>query len=170
MALITDGAESYVLHEGQYHFGYKVIQIEKQTVRLQKGNTEMHQLDLGHFSLNKSSQKTQDKKPLKHYVVKRGGLDMLLERPEQLLKDVGFAPIVHNGRFEGIKITHIHKEHFFSAHGMRKNDLIVAINNKTLNSLADALSFYSQINKLTTATIRVKRNNQLLDFSYSIVP
>ena len=73
-----------------------------------------------------------------------------------------------SGKIEGFKVFNVKKESIFNKLGLKKNDLIQAVNGNELKSYADAFKVYNDINKINYLKIEILRNNEIVELNYEI--
>ena len=90
------------------------------------------------------------------------------KNPKQIWKDIGIVEVKKKGKILGFKVTRIKANTPFARLGLRKNDLIIKANNKTLTSYKDAINIYKGIDKLEALELVVIRNNKETEINYEI--
>lgn len=84
--------------------------------------------------------------------------EKVLARPEDILNQVDFAPAKVDGR-KGLLINSIEKGSILANIGLRKGDLIVSVNGKTLNSFNDMMSL-AKMSPASSVEIKIWRNKR----------
>ena len=87
---------------------------------------------------------------------------------KQIWKDIGIVEVKKNGKITGFKVTRIKKNSPFAQLGLRKGDIIIKANNKSMTSYKDAIAIYKGIDKLEALELVVLRNNQETEINYEI--
>ncbi len=90
------------------------------------------------------------------------------KNPKSIWKDIGIVEVKEKGKIKGFKVTRIKANTPFARLGLRKNDLIIKANNKTLTSYKDAIAIYKGIDKLEALELVVIRNNKETEINYEI--
>jgi len=86
---------------------------------------------------------------------------------DKVWKDIGVGQHKKNGQPHGFKINYVKKGSDMEKLGLKKGDILTAINAETLN-LSTAMSFYKDINNLDNLTLTIERNGQSKDLEYEI--
>jgi len=86
----------------------------------------------------------------------------------RIWKNINIQDVKVNGKIDGFKIISINKNSVFGKLGLKKGDIIKAINNQKLKSYSDAFKVYKKINKLDDLQITILRNNIERDLEYEI--
>lgn len=73
-----------------------------------------------------------------------------------------------NGKLTGFKVTWIKPGSVFAKLGLKKNDVITAINGKPVSSVAEVFKIYQKMDTLDNLSIEVTRNNQKRELDYAI--
>jgi len=86
---------------------------------------------------------------------------------DKIWKDVGLAPHKKNGKADGFKVNFVKRGSDIEKLGLRKGDILKAINAEPLN-LSSAMGFFNNINNLDNLTLTVERNGKSEDLEYEI--
>lgn len=100
--------------------------------------------------------------------VSRKDISFYSKNPEQIWKDISINEIKEGKKIKGFKVTRIKQGSRLARLGLKKGDLIIKANNVELNSYADVLQIYKNIDNLDTVQIVVMRNNQEVELVYEI--
>jgi len=101
-------------------------------------------------------------------VVKR---DLLLEftgNPKEIYKNVGIKDYKEEGKIKGFRITFVKRGSVFAKLGLRRGDILKAINGQPLDSYKAAFDAYRHIDEMDTVTLRIQRGNQEMELEYEI--
>ncbi len=90
------------------------------------------------------------------------------KNPSSLLNDIAITPIKENNKINGFKVRYVRKGSFAYKLGLRKGDIIKAINGEEINGLEVPMEFFNSIGSLQGATITIKRGNQEKELEYEI--
>jgi len=85
-----------------------------------------------------------------------------------LRKYIGGVPIIKNGRLRGFKISYIKKGSDFDKVGLKRGDIITAINGEEITDLSVPMRFINNLDSITAATITVKRGNEVKELEYEV--
>jgi general secretion pathway protein C len=86
----------------------------------------------------------------------------------QIWKDINIVPNNKSGKIEGFKVLRVKKDSSIAQIGIKKGDVIKAVNNRPLKSNADAFAVYKKINTLNSLKLTVLRDGQLKDIEYEL--
>jgi len=86
---------------------------------------------------------------------------------EKIWKDVGLAQYKKNGKPYGFKINFVKKGSDMEQLGLKRGDILTAVNAEPLN-LSTAMGFFNTINTMDNLTLTVERNGQSEDMEYEI--
>jgi len=86
---------------------------------------------------------------------------------DKIWKDVGLAPYKKNDKIEGFKVNFVKRGSDIEKLGLRRGDILKAVNAEPLN-LGSAMSFFNNINNLDNLTLTVERNGKSEDLEYEI--
>lgn len=86
---------------------------------------------------------------------------------EKIWKDVGLAQYKKNGKPYGFKINFVKKGSDMEQLGLKRGDILTAVNAEPLN-LSTAMGFFNTINTMENLTLTVERNGQSEDMEYEI--
>lgn len=83
-------------------------------------------------------------------------------------KTIDITPTLSGSKISGFRVNTIAETSMFFHLGVLKGDIIQSVNNKKLESYADALAVVSQLPRLRSIRITVLRNNLQKDIVYEI--
>ncbi|MCX6061305.1 MAG: PDZ domain-containing protein [Campylobacterales bacterium] len=83
-------------------------------------------------------------------------------------KNIDISEVVNGAKIAGFRVNKIAPESIFAQLGIINGDIILAVNNKKLESYADALAAYSEVPNLRSIRIIVNRNNLQKELVYEI--
>ncbi|MDP3302455.1 MAG: hypothetical protein Q8S36_10875 [Sulfuricurvum sp.] len=92
-----------------------------------------------------------------------GQMDM-----QNLEKNINLSAVAKGMKSAGFRVNSIASESVFAQLGIISGDIILAVNNKKLESYSDALVMYNQVPHLKSIRITVTRNNLQKDLIYEI--
>jgi len=87
---------------------------------------------------------------------------------KSIWKSISIKEVKQNGKIDGFKVTSIKQGTIFDKLGLKKDDIIMSVNNKPMKSYASAFKIYKDVKTMTSLKITVKRNNQIKDLEYEI--
>jgi type II secretion system protein C len=83
-------------------------------------------------------------------------------------KAIDITAVANGEKISGFRVNTIAPESIFAQLGIINGDVILSVNNKKLQSYADALAVYAQVPSLRSLRITVKRNNLQKELVYEI--
>jgi general secretion pathway protein C len=101
-------------------------------------------------------------------VVKRGMLEGYMKKPKDIWKDIGISEIKKGKEIRGFRVRFVRKESGFDKLGIKRGDIILAINGERLDSYQDAFKAYKNIQNIENLTLTIKRKNQEMELDYEI--
>jgi general secretion pathway protein C len=101
-------------------------------------------------------------------VINRSLLTNYTANPDKIWKDIGIGENKVNGKLNGFKINYVKKGSDFEKLGLKRGDLLMAINAEKLDSLSGVMGLYKDINNIENLTLTVERNGRSEDIEYEI--
>ena len=86
----------------------------------------------------------------------------------QIQKNMNAVPYMVNGQLEGFRVNYIKKGSDFSKLGIKRGDVIIAVNGEPLNNLKVPIEFFKNLNTMTAATFTIKRGNEIKELEYEV--
>ena len=86
----------------------------------------------------------------------------------QIQKNMNAVPYMVNGQLEGFKVNYIKKGSDFSKLGIKRGDIIIAVNGEPLNNLKVPIEFFKNLDTMTAATFTIKRGNEIKELEYEV--
>jgi len=103
-----------------------------------------------------------------HKIVERSLLKHYTENIDDLYKNIGIQEVKKGNKIEGFRVTFIRRGTPFAQLGVKRGDVIKAINGQELNSYSAALNAYKDIDKAQNITLVIERKNQEMELEYEI--
>jgi len=179
--------KSYALELGESIEGYKFIKLYPTYAVFEKDGKE-YSLDLYKKSKSSSaksaitvnSQNSVEQKPKTTKVanvIKHEGDTTYI--PKNLFnkyrsdfgairRNIGVAPYMVGGKLNGFRIRYVRKGSDFDKLGVKRGDIIQAINGEPLTSFKVPLEFFNNLDSITAATITVKRGDEIKELEYEV--
>jgi type II secretion system protein C len=168
------GDKSYILAQGEQIDGYTLFKLFKNYILFIKDNKEFKlefKEEIGansSFSEPLNNQKQEIIIKNNGAIISRDYLNSYTSNIEKIWKDIAIDEIKNGNKIEGFKISKVVENSDFEKIGLKKGDVIKAINNNALNSYADALRVYNSIKDTTYLNIEVLRKNEVVELNYEI--
>jgi len=86
----------------------------------------------------------------------------------EIQKNIGVIPNMTNGKLDGFKITFVRKGSDFDKLGVKRGDIIKAVNGEPLDNMKVPMQLFSNLDSLTAATIIIQRGNETKELNYEI--
>ncbi|MFH0709109.1 MAG: PDZ domain-containing protein [Pseudomonadota bacterium] len=83
-------------------------------------------------------------------------------------KSIDISAVANGAKISGFRVNTIAPESIFGQLGILNGDIILSVNNKKLESYADAFAVYAQVPNLRSLRITVNRNNLQKELVYEI--
>lgn len=100
--------------------------------------------------------------------IRRDFLNSYMKSPKNIWKDIGINEIKSGKSITGFRVRFVRKDSGFDKLGIKKGDIILAINGERLTSHKSAFNAYKDISTIENLTLTVKRNNQEMELEYEI--
>jgi len=101
-------------------------------------------------------------------VVNRNLLTSYTTDPKKIWKDIGISENKVNGKLNGFKINYVKRGSDFEKLGLKRGDLLTAINAEKLDNIGAVMGLYGDINNIENLTLTVERNGKSEDIEYEI--
>ena len=101
-------------------------------------------------------------------VINRTLLTNYTTNPDKIWKDIGIGENKLNGKLNGFKINYVKKGSDFEKLGLKRGDLLMAINAEKLDNIGAVMGLYKDINNIENLTLTVERNGKSEDIEYEI--
>ena len=157
-----------ILSIGEMFQGYKLKRIGKNSAVFIKNNKEyalsFKKVDIKSNitkvknTLNGNNDKSISRKDIKYYA----------KNTKQMMKDISIREIKDGKNLKGFKVMKIRKNSKMASLGLKKGDLITAVNNTKLKSYQDAFKIYGDIDELDFIQLVIIRNNEEMELEYEI--
>ena len=83
-------------------------------------------------------------------------------------KSIGVVPYMAAGKLNGFKIRYVKRGSDFDKLGVKRGDIITAINGEQLNNFKVPLEFFNNLDSITAATLTIKRGNEIKELEYEV--
>ena len=174
-----------VLSKGEEFQGFKLIGATKHHAIFSKRDKE-YKLE---FIKKKKSMSTKSKSIIKEVentpkpkieskneviddgytkTIRRDFLNSYMKSPKNIWKDIGINEIKSGKSITGFRVRFVRKDSGFDKLGIKRGDIILAINGERLTSHKSAFNAYKDISTIENLTLTVKRNNQEMELEYEI--
>ncbi len=175
-AVIEDasGKAQFLVKVGDAVQDAVVVMILKEKIVLLVGGREelleMDQWTSGQSLPSPSSSQTSAQIDDRQQVisVKRSQIDDAIKDINQLMKQVRIIPNFNQGKPDGLMISGIPQDSFFSQIGLRSGDVLTGVDGKAIESVDDALKLYTGMKSASRLKVQLKRGGREEVIDYAI--
>lgn len=100
--------------------------------------------------------------------VTRTDISHYIKNPKEIWNEISIVEARAGRVLKGFRVTKIKKMSKLASLGLAVDDIIIKANNVAMNSYANVLTIYKQIDKLDALQLVVERNNQEVELVYEI--
>jgi len=104
----------------------------------------------------------------KDVVIQRSRIEDAIQNVNQLMKHVRIRPHFTNGQADGLKLTGVRPGTIFTDIGFRNGDIITGVNGKSIESVDDALKFYSSLKNASNVDLQIRRRGVKQTIQYRV--
>jgi general secretion pathway protein C len=101
-------------------------------------------------------------------IIDRSLLDHYADNMEDIYKNIGIAEIKEGKDLKGFKINFVRKDSPFAKLGIRRNDVIKAINGQEIKSYNAAFGVYKNIKNVDNLSLVIMRGKEEMELEYEI--
>ena len=168
VAMKSNPKKTTILSIGEKFQGYKLKSISKDYTIFIKDSKEymlgFKKIDIkGSITKVKNTSSISDEKN-----ISRKDIKYYAKNTKQMMKDISIREIKNGKNLKGFKVMKIRKNSKIAALGLKKGDLITAVNNTKLKSYQDAFKIYGDIDELDFIQLVIIRNNKEMELEYEI--
>lgn len=171
----TNPNKSEFLKKDDEYKGYRLVELkESEAIFLRDGKKysvimkkpEFKGIQESSLSIPLATNKFDDKDVIRS--IPRREVAKYRANYSEIWKNIAIKEVVKDGKIEGFKINRIKEGSIFEQLGLKVGDLIVAVNNKKLESYADAFKIYNDIEKYESLKFTILRDNQEREIVYEV--
>ncbi len=100
--------------------------------------------------------------------IKRSQIEDAMANMNDLMNQIKVRPYIENGEPGGLILSGIKPNSLFRKMGLRNGDIIKGVEGEEIQSMDDAINFYSKLKSASSAALQIKRRGQLRDIVYNI--
>ena len=100
--------------------------------------------------------------------LKRDFIKKYTQNMGNIWKNIGINEKLLNGNIIGFQVNFVKRGSDFARLGLRRGDIITAINGNALDNYAKALDVYKNINSIENLTLTIKRRDEEMELEYEI--
>lgn len=104
----------------------------------------------------------------KEVVIQRSRIEDAIKNVNQLMKHVRIRPHFTNGQPDGLRLTGVRPGTIFTEIGFRNGDIITGVNGKSIESVDDALKFYTSLKNESNVDLQLRRRGKERSIKYRV--
>ena len=177
-----------ILRTGENILDFTLSQVLENSVILKRGE-QTYRIFLGRGRLNRTTKPPQkkpagilppapEKKPAEsqrpdsdviHMEFNKDEVERRLEEELPLImKDARFVPNLEEGKVRGFKIIRLPAQSILSEVGIRRNDIVLKINDVELNSVEGMLDLYMKFRNEDSFEVSIERRGKIFRIQYTL--
>jgi len=103
-----------------------------------------------------------------HKIVDKSLLEHYTAHMDEIYKNIGIRDVKKSGRIEGFRVTFVKRGSPFSKLGLRRGDVLKAVNGQPLTSYKAAFDAYKSVSDAAGLTLTIQRGNKEMELEYEI--
>ncbi len=167
VALKSSPQKTSIVSVGDEFSGYILKTILSSSVIFTKALKE-YVLEMDQTRVLSPSLITEVKDSMEPVGVSRKDINFYANNPKQIWKDIAISEVKDGNEIKGFKVNGINEKSKMYELGLKKDDVIVEVNNVRLKSYKDAIDIYKNIGNITSMQIVILRNNTQMELVYDI--
>lgn len=101
-------------------------------------------------------------------VIQRSRIEEAIQNVNQLMKYVRIRPHFTEGQPDGLRLTGVRPGTIFTDIGFRNGDIITGVNGREIQSVDDALKFYSSLKNESNVDLQIRRGGRVKTIQYRV--
>ncbi len=98
----------------------------------------------------------------------RTEINSVLNNINRLMEQAKVRPYFRNGKPNGLLLTHIRQNSFFTDLGLKSGDIVRGVNGKEIKSVDDAMELYNGLKDSASVQLEIERRGETKNISYQI--
>ena len=103
-----------------------------------------------------------------HKIIDRSLLDHYAKNMDDIYKNIGIDEVKKDNKLEGFRISFIRKGSPFAKLGVKRGDVIKAINGQKIDSYNAAFGVYKNISNIDNMTLVIQRGKEEMELEYEV--
>jgi len=103
-----------------------------------------------------------------HKIIDRSLVNHYAKNMDDIYKNIGISEIKKGNVLEGFSVSFIRKGSHFSKLGIRRGDVIKAVNGQKINSYNAAFDVYKNISNIDNLTLVIERGKEEMELEYEV--
>jgi len=179
LAVIAKGGKSYVKSEGEEIAGYRIKQVGSHSVILTRTGKE-YRLEILEKPLAGAAQivsKAVKRVSPRQSSIRQEGDTTVVSRPllesytknmDKIWKEIAIVPVKRGEGISGFRIRYIKHHSVFEKLGLRRGDIITAINGEEIRDYSVPMEMLQSIDTLDGLNLKIKRGKREMELNYEI--
>lgn len=179
LAVIKKGSRSFVIGRGESVLGYRLKEVgdrsivltrngKKYRLEIRKPSTKNAVTVVGTPPTTTASVPSTIRKEGDTTLVPRKLIGKYTKNIDKIWKDIGIVPYKSSGKLRGFKVRYIRRGSLFQKLGLKRGDIITAINGEPIEDYNTAMELYQSADTLDELTLQIKRGKQEVELNYEI--
>lgn len=179
MAIIQHRRKSYLLKEGETFEGFRLRKVYNDHVELTKSGRTYT------LSMEKKSRPTIDlHTPKAQKTVQESQIDQIrregdtvyiprelvnaFKDPKKIFRYIAIDPLYRDRKLKGFIVVDVKKGSVFDRMGLRKRDIILAVDGKPLHDEKAVFAYFNRIDTLDALSLTIERHKEKKELHYEI--
>ena len=158
-----------VVAVGEEYEGYKLARIFLNYILFIKENKEyILKLENQNRSVVLPSILEEEKEDIEKIKVTKNKISYYINNSAELWKDISIKVITRKGELFGFQVTNIRKGSKIATMGLQKDDIIIGINQRKIDTYEEIMDIYQHIYTIKKINLLILRNNKEKEIMYEI--
>ena len=101
-------------------------------------------------------------------IVDRSLVEHYAKNMKEIFKDIGIVEVKQGNSVSGFRVTFVRRGSKFAQLGLRRGDVLTAVNGQVLDNYSAALGIYKNIDTIENLTLVIKRGKEEMELEYEI--
>ncbi len=142
----------------------EVLEMEKPGIAGRPSGPPTPSIDPRRASVNKGSRGVRSQS----ISISRSEIDQATSNINTIMKQARFRPHYFNGKPNGLTVTRIKPNSIFTKLGLQSGDIILGIDGENIQTVDDALKFYTGLKSSSNVELKIKRRGLERTLDYNI--
>ncbi len=103
-----------------------------------------------------------------HRIVDKNLIQHYAGNMQEIMKNIGIVEVKDGQALKGFRVTFVRRNTPFAKLGLRRGDIIKAVNGQEINTYSAAMNVYKHINEMENLTLTIKRGKEEMELEYEI--
>ncbi len=103
-----------------------------------------------------------------HKIVDKSLIDHYAKNMDDIYKNIGIVEVKKGNDLQGFRISFVRKGSPFSKLGVKRGDVIKAINGQKIDSYNAAFGVYKNISNINNLTLVIERDKEEMELEYEV--